>query len=109
MSIYKRDKMYYYDITTPNGQRIVKSLGTSEKREAKQTHDRIKNVLWQQQYLDKKPVVMREQACHKWLDDKSDKRSLDSDARIIENYTKYFSGIGIHELTTDRIESVTKK
>lgn len=65
MSLYHRpdSKIIWCDIEAPNGQRVRRSTGTSDKEKAREFHDRLKAELWD----NVKPVTPWIQACKKWL------------------------------------------
>lgn len=55
MPIYKRGKTFWVDISAPDGSRIRRSAGATEKVKAQEYHDKLKNELWQVSRLDKIP------------------------------------------------------
>lgn len=57
MSLKKRGKYWYIDITYPNGERIRKSTKTAIKKEAQELHDTLKFKLWRQEQLGEKPSI----------------------------------------------------
>ena len=40
--LYKRGDTWYADITTANGKRIRRTLGTTDKQAAEELHDKLK-------------------------------------------------------------------
>lgn len=42
MSLFRRDNVWYGNYTTPGGKSIKESLGTEDKRQAQELHDRQK-------------------------------------------------------------------
>lgn len=55
MPIIKRGKIYWVDISAPDGTRIRRSTRTEEKTKAQEYHDKLKHELWQVAKLDKIP------------------------------------------------------
>ncbi|KGA24946.1 integrase [Pectobacterium brasiliense] len=47
MPIYRRGKTYWVDISTPDGERIRRSAGTTERAKAQEYHDKLKHEVWQ--------------------------------------------------------------
>ena len=80
MPIYQRKSgVWYIDIRAPSGSRIRQSTGTQNKQEAQRLHDKLKYDLWQQEKLDKKPPRLWEEAALRWLHEKQEKKSIQSD------------------------------
>ncbi len=83
MSIFRRNKTWYADITIPGGQRIKQSLGTEDKRQAQELHDKLRADLWRVDKLGDYPDITFEEACVRWLEEKSEKKSIDKDKGMI--------------------------
>lgn len=79
MSIFQRGKIWYGDYTTPSGKRIKESLGTANKKQAQELHDKRKSELWRIEKLGDFPDVTFEEAIVRWIEEKADKKSLDDD------------------------------
>ncbi len=103
MSIFRRNKTWYADITIPGGKRIKQSLGTEDKRQAQELHDKLRADLWRVDKLGDYPDVTFEEACIRWLEDKSDKKSLDTDKSLIGFWLEHFSGYLIKNITSAKI------
>ncbi|MDQ7718674.1 integrase, partial [Salmonella enterica subsp. enterica serovar Agona] len=63
----------------PNGKRFKQSLGTKEKRQATELHDKMKAEAWRVNKLGETPDMTFEEACVRWLEEKAHKKSLDDD------------------------------
>jgi integrase len=109
MSLYRRGRIYWADITTASGKRIKRSLGTSDRISAQEAHDKLKHDLWKVERLGERPLRTWEEACLRWLDEKGGKRTIESDARLIARYTEFFAGTYIHMLSAEEIHRVTGK
>ncbi len=105
MSIKQRNGVYHCDFFTPSGKRIRQSLGTTDKRQAKELHDKLKAEMWRTEKLGEAPVKLFEEACLRWLNEKSHKRSLDSDKSKIGFFLLHFRAVPIGEITNDRIQA----
>lgn len=106
MSIFKRGKIWYGNYTTPSGKRIKESLGTEDKRQAQELHDQRKAELWRMKKLGDFPDVTFEEACLRWLEEKRNKKSLDTDKVIMSFWLKYFEGIKLKDITESKIYSI---
>ncbi|MDG9695820.1 hypothetical protein QC281_37875 [Streptomyces sp. DH17] len=90
MSLFRRKEIWYASYSLPGGKRIKESLGTKDKRQAQELHDKRKAELWRVEKLGDLPDVTFEEACLRWLEEKADKKSLDSDKSRIEFWLEHF-------------------
>ncbi|MBU2839328.1 site-specific integrase [Acidithiobacillus thiooxidans] len=104
--LYKRGKTYWIDFTAPDGQRIRRSAGTTEKSQAQELHDRLKGEAWRQIELGALPRVTWDDAGLRWLDERQDKASLNKDMSELAWLQTYFRGCFLDELTRSRIQEV---
>ena len=103
MPLYQRENGFWYiDVITPDGQRIRRSTGTKDKRQAEELHDKIKHDFWRQSRLKEIPKYTWDEAVLRWIQEKKDKRSLKSDLSRLRNLPE-LRGILLHELTRDNI------
>ncbi|HXY06111.1 MAG TPA: site-specific integrase [Burkholderiaceae bacterium] len=79
MSLCKRGSTWWIDVTTPNGERIRRSTGTSDKALAKQYHDQFKVDLWRVAKLGERPRKTWNDAVVRWLKEKSHKATAKED------------------------------
>ena len=108
MPITKRNNIWYIDISAPSGERIRRSAGTSDEKEAQQLHDKMKYELWHMDKLAEKPKVLWDEACLRWLEEKKDKKSIKDDKTKIRKL-KGFRGVYMHHLTKDSISAEVMK
>ena len=73
MSLFRRNEIWYASYSLPGGKRIKESLGTKDKRQAQELHDKRKAELWRVEKLGDLPDVTFEEACLRWLEEKADK------------------------------------
>lgn len=109
MSIFRRGKVWYASYSLPGGKRIKESLGTEDKREAQELHDRKKSELWRVSRLDDFPDVTFEEACLRWLEEKSEKKSLDSDKVRMGFWLLHFEGVKLKDINEAKIYSAISK
>ena len=55
MPIRKRGKIWWVDVSTPDGKRIRCSAGTEDKVKAQEYHDKLKHEAWAESRLDRTP------------------------------------------------------
>ena len=92
MSIYRRGDVWWIRFTTPDGSRVRKSAGTTDKRAAQELHDRLKQEAWRTGALEEKPRYTWEAAVVQWLKEKSHKASLEKDKEIFRWVDRYLGG-----------------
>lgn len=103
MSIFRRGEIWYASYSLPGGKRIKESLGTEDKRQAQELHDKRKAELWRVDRLGDFPDVTFEEACLRWLEEKADKKSLDTDKGRIGFWLEHFEGMKIKDITEAKI------
>ncbi|ESK41799.1 prophage DLP12 integrase [Escherichia coli UMEA 3323-1] len=108
MSLFRRNEIWYASYSLPGGKRIKESLGTKDKRQAQELHDKRKAELWRVEKLGDLPDVTFEEACLRWLEEKADKKSLDSDKSRIEFWLEHFEGIRLKDISEAKIYSVNR-
>lgn len=109
MSIFRRNQTWYADITIPGGKRIKQSLGTEDKRQAQELHDKLRADLWRVDKLGDYPDITFEEACVRWLEEKSEKKSLDTDKSLMGFWLEHFSGCLLKDITSAKIYSAVSK
>ncbi|MEL7628753.1 site-specific integrase [Pectobacterium aroidearum] len=109
MSIKQRNGVWHCDFTTPDGKRIRQSLGTEDKRAAQELHDKLKADSWRSAKLGEAPAKLFDEACIRWLREKSHKRSLDADKSKITFFLVHFHGRELSTITNDQIQVAISK
>lgn len=103
MSIFRRGETWYASFTAPDGRRIKQSLGTSDKRQATELHDKLKAEAWRVSKLGDQPDVTFEEACIRWLEEKAHKKSLDDDKSRIGFWLQHFAGVMLKDISESKI------
>lgn len=109
MSIFRRGEIWYASYSLPGGKRIKESLGTEDKRQAQELHDKRKAELWRVDRLGDFPDVTFEEACLRWLEEKADKKSLDTDKGRIGFWLEHFEGMKIKDITEAKIYAAVNR
>lgn len=109
MSIFRRGEIWYASYSVPGAGRIKESLGTTDKRQAQELHDKRKAELWRVDRLGDFPDVTFEEACLRWLEEKADKKSLDTDKARMSFWLGHFEGVRLKDITEARIYSAVSK
>lgn len=109
MSLHKRNGVWHIYITRPDGTRIRRSAGTTDKQEAQQYHDKLKFEMWAEKKLQQKPRRTWDEAALKWLKEKGDKKSIQSDICMLRWLTPQLRGIYLDEITRPVIMELVEK
>ncbi|MEM7862996.1 site-specific integrase [Morganella morganii] len=109
MSIFKRGNSWYCDFATPGGKRIKKSLGTSDRKQAQELHDKLKAEQWRIEQVGDFPDYTYEEACLRWLEEKADKKSIEDDKNFIAFWLEYFEGVRLKDITENAIYKIISK
>ncbi|HCQ7755476.1 site-specific integrase [Citrobacter sp. 50677481] len=109
MSLFRRGEIWYASYSLPGGKRIKESLGTTDKRQAQELHDKRKAELWRVDRLGEFPDVTFEEACLRWIEEKSDKKSLDTDKGRMGFWLEHFEGVRLKDITEARIYSAVSR
>ncbi len=106
MSLYRRKTVWWVRFTTPAGQRVRRSTGTADKKQAQEFHDRLKAELWKVQKLGEKPKRTWEEAVVRWLKEKAHKATLDADRMHLRWLDPYLRGRELALINRDVIDQL---
>lgn len=109
MSITLRGGVWHCHFVTPSGKRIRRSLGTGDKKQAQELHDKLKAEAWRVDKIGELPTRTFEECCIRWIREKDHKRSLDDDKTKIEYFLRHFSGRDISTITADQVHEAVSK
>jgi integrase len=113
MAIYKRkddrSDCYYIDFIAASGQRIRKTSGTRDQRQAQELHDKLKAQSWRVTNLNKTPDYFWEDAVIRWLNEQSHKKSLKDDKVHLRWLHQYLHGMKLNEISKSVVEVVKQK
>ena len=109
MSITLRGGVWHCHFFTPAGKRVRRSLGTADKKQAQELHDKLKAEAWRVEQIGDLPVRTFQECCIRWLHEKEHKKSLDDDKTKIEFFLQHFAGRDIATITADEVQHVVAK
>ncbi|WP_395755260.1 tyrosine-type recombinase/integrase [Edwardsiella ictaluri] len=107
--MFRRGETWYASFTLPDGKRFKQSLGTKDKRQATELHDKLKAETWRVSKLGECPGMTFEEACVRWLEEKANKKSLDDDKSRISFWLKNFSGMQLKDISERHIYAAIPK
>ena len=109
MPIYLREGSKCWQIDIVHGdKRIRRSSGTVDKQKAQELHDKLKHELWRVENVGDKQSYLWDEACIRWLKEKSHKRSLDDDKIKIKMLTG-LRGLELKQLNRSLIMNIVNK
>lgn len=103
MSIRKRGGVYYLDLRTPGGERIRRSCGTSDRKEAEEYHDKLKAELWRVHKLGERRRYTYKEAVVRYLKEQTAKRNYINFVGHLRHFGTFFEGRTIDSLTSAEI------
>jgi len=109
MPLFRRGEIWYADFTDPEGKRVKQSLGTKEKRQAQELHDKLKAEMWRMSKLGDFPSVTFSDACLRWLEEKASKKSLDDDKGRMGFWLIHFQNVLLKDITEAKIYQAVSK
>jgi len=110
MSLYRRkdSKTWWYELIDTTGERIQKSTGTEVRKQAEEFHDRLKAQIWEQKRLGVKVRRTWQEAVVRYLSEKSDKATLDTDKSHLRWLDPHLTDKYLDEINRDLIADITK-
>ena len=109
MSLFKRGTTWWIDFTTPAGERIRRTAGTSNKAQAQEFHDKLKMESWRVQQLGMKPKYTWDDAGFQWLTETADKRTHAEDVRKMAWLQQFLWGRQLSSITRADIAAIGAK
>lgn len=103
MSIKKRGETWHIDIVAPDGSRVRRSTGTTDRRKAQEYHDKLKHELWEVSRLNKKPVRLFEEAVILFLKDAKEQKNFTTKQSRAEYFLSKFGGYDLNSITGEMI------
>lgn len=109
MALWKRARTYFVDITAPDGSRIRRTTGTTDREKAKEYHDKLKAQLWDLTRLKQKPKRTWDEAALRWLKEKVHKKSYRDDVQRIRWFTGHLRGKTLDQIDRGLIDRLVTK
>lgn len=109
MGLYQRGDVWWVALTTPHGERVRRSSGTSDKAQALEYHDRLKVQYWEQQRLGVKPERSWQDAAVRWVKETSSKRSHGKDLAKLRYMDRFLGHLMLHQVTREVIEKLADR
>ena len=107
MSLRKRGSCWWIDVIAPNGERIRRSTGTSDKALAQEYHDRLKSDLWRLAKLGERPRHTWNDAVVRWLKESAHKATIGNDKVHLRWLERYLGGKQLDTISRALIDRIT--
>lgn len=105
MALKKRGSTWWIDFTTPSGERIRRSTGTTDRNQAQELHDKLKAEAWRVHKLGDRPTYRWDDAAHRWLMEKKHLRDYESRKRLVAWWHERLRGMPLPDITRHVIEA----
>ena len=107
MSLNRRNDIWWLDVTTPNGERIRRSTGTIDKKEAQEFHDYFKTELWRKHNLGEKTKRSWIEAVVRWSKEHHNPASIKKNRFILRWLGNHLDKYMLDEISRDTIDKLT--
>ena len=106
MSLYKRGNTYWVGFTSPSGQRIRRSTGTTDKKQAQEYEAGLKTKLWRVQQLGEKPRRTWQEAVKRWLKETDHKADHEKDKAKFRWMHPYLGDKYLDEIDREMVDQI---
>lgn len=103
MSLKKRGNTWHIDFVAPSGERIRRSAGTADKKQAQELHDSLKAEAWRVQKMGDKPDYVWDEAALKFLKETQHKATHRDDVSRLRWVQPYLTGKKLTEIDRELI------
>ena len=108
MPLYKRGKTWWFTFTTPTGERIRRSAGTTDKTQAQELHDKLKAESWRVQRLGLKPKYTWDEAAYKFLMETQHKTTHERDKSKLRWLQQFLRNKPLNEIDRGLIDHIAQ-
>ena len=103
--LYLRGRIYWINITGPNGNPLRETCRTSDRKAAQEYHDRRKAEVWRVKRLGERPRINLDDAIAQWLmAHAATKKSVADDKLRIRSMLSILPKCRLDEVTTSRLQ-----
>ncbi|WP_036233031.1 tyrosine-type recombinase/integrase [Marinobacterium litorale] len=106
MALFKRGTTWWVSFTTPGGERVRRSAGTSDKTLALQYHDQLKHEAWRIHMLGEKPRRTWQEAVVRWLADTKEKADHSKDIGKLKWLDEHLGDKHLDQIDRDLIDRI---
>jgi len=106
MSLFKRGNTWWVRFTSPSGERMRRSAGTTDKKQAQEYHDQLKAESWKQQKMGEKPRRTWKEAAIKWLKETDHKATHNKDIMSLRWLDQFLGSKYLDEITRDDLTTI---
>src|SRR5690554_4426586 len=106
MALYKRGNLWWTRFTAPNGERISRSTGTNDKKQAQEYEDSLKSEAWRVYKLGEAPRRTWKEVVVRWLDEKAYKADANKDLAKLRWLDRYLGALYLDDINREVIDSI---
>src|SRR5215475_2388227 len=106
MSLRKRGGAWWVDVTSPSGERIRQTAGTTNKAQAQEFHDRLKAELRRRDKLGDKPQRTWNDAVVRWLKEQAHKATAREDVTKLRWLDQFLGGKELEHINRALIDRI---
>lgn len=108
MQIERRGKrgIFHVRFTGPDGRRIRRTTGTTDRQRAQEFADRLKASLWRASRLGDRPARSWPDAVLRWVSETKHKRTHGEDIAKLRWLDRHLGRLHLHQVTPDVIERI---
>lgn len=107
--LIKRGKVWHVRFTDGSGQRISKSTGTTDKRQARQLLDQWKAESWRETKLGELKRRTWPEAVTRYLAESTHKKSLQTDVYRLRKLDRYLGGLYLDQVNQAVIRRISEE
>ncbi|NEV62417.1 tyrosine-type recombinase/integrase [Thiorhodococcus minor] len=108
--LYRRhsSRHWWVRFTTPDGREVRKSTGTEDKKAAEEYEAKLKQDYWRQERMGERPRHSWKEAVVRWIDEQTDKATLDDDLSHLRFADPHLAGLMLDEIDRNRLEALAQ-
>jgi integrase len=109
MALYRRGRVWWIKLRLNDGQTLRKSSGTTDKKCAKELHDKLSAERWRTDKLGERPGRTWDDAAEQWLVETRHKIDHRHDAAKIEWLRPYLGGLRLREVDRETVRAIGER
>lgn len=106
MSLHRRGKTWWVRFTAPNGQRVRRSTGTEDRKEAEEFHDQLKAKYWRVTRLGEKQERTWNEAAIRWIRETTHKVTHNQDKAKLRWLDRFLRDKPLTAIDRDLIDEI---
>jgi len=109
MSLYRRGEVWWIKLRECDGKILRKSSGTTDKKQAKELHDKLSAERWRKEKLGDRPEKSWDEAAEQWLLETGHKADHLRDAAKLEWISNHLAGKKLREVDRETVRAIGER